>query len=54
MPVSGGVMWSLILKNGFDVKSEGVKTIMDNKCNECRYEYNKDYEGKCPLCGCKN
>lgn len=22
-----------------------------SQCNECKYEYNKDYEPKCPLCG---
>lgn len=24
---------------------------MDNKCTSCGYEYNKQYETKCPLCG---
>lgn len=23
---------------------------MDNKCDFCRYEFNKDYEPKCPCC----
>jgi CDGSH-type Zn-finger protein len=26
---------------------------MDNKCDECGYEFNKDYENKCSICGCK-
>lgn len=25
-----------------------------NKCNDCDYTtFNKDYEKKCPLCGCE-
>jgi DNA-directed RNA polymerase subunit RPC12/RpoP len=26
---------------------------MDNKCDFCRQEFNKDYEYKCPTCGTK-
>ncbi|MCM3387227.1 hypothetical protein M3649_03660 [Ureibacillus chungkukjangi] len=24
---------------------------IDNKCNFCRYQFNKNYEYKCPCCG---
>lgn len=24
---------------------------LDNKCDFCRYEFNKNYEYKCPVCG---
>jgi predicted Zn-ribbon and HTH transcriptional regulator len=29
---------------------ESMSKNNQNKCDDCRYEFNKDYESKCPLC----
>jgi len=32
---------------------ELASKIYLNSCNDCNYTFNKNYEKKCPLCGCE-